>query len=69
MYIFELITKFLKNKKSNIKNHQVEQDVDYEECQHTFQPLDSTRETLACTKCGIIIKNNTNNYKPKNPFN
>lgn len=69
MYILELITKFFKEKKHNSYRKNPQEETDYEECKHIFQPLDSTGETLACTKCGFIIKNNTQNYKPKNPFN
>lgn len=29
---------------------------DYEKCEHVFMPIDSTGETLACTKCGLIKK-------------
>ena len=69
MYILELITKLLKNKKHNLDKQNTTHDIDYEECKHTFRPLDSTGEKLACTKCGLIISNNTKEYKPKNPFN
>lgn len=29
---------------------------DYERCNHEFMPVDSTGETLACIKCGFIVK-------------
>ena len=42
---------------------------DYENvCEHTFFPIDSTGETLACSKCGLVIKNSEQERKPKNPF-
>ena len=27
-----------------------------ESCAHSFMPVDSTGEVLACTKCGFVIK-------------
>ena len=72
MYIFELIAKFIKNKKKSKENPALldTHDNDDEQiCNHVFLPIDSTGETLACTKCGMIIKNDSTKYKPKNPFN
>lgn len=41
-------------------------ETDYEEkCNHVFLPLDSTGETLACTKCGLVVKNDPLRVKPK----
>lgn len=70
MYIFELIAKKLKEKNaSHLKPPEIKQNSDYEEkCEHTFFPIDSTGETLACSKCGMIVKNNSLSAKPKNPF-
>ncbi len=70
MYIIELIAKILKEKKesSSYNAPQIDQ-TDYENvCEHTFFPIDSTGETLACSKCGLIIKNSEQSRKPKNPF-
>ena len=53
MYFIEAIVKaFLKPKKSKIIN---QEDVEY--CHHIFIPLDSSKEYLACSKCGVVIKN------------
>lgn len=74
MYILELIAKILTDKKnkSNTKERQkklIPPETDYEEkCNHVFLPLDSTGETLACTKCGLVVKNDPLRVKPKNPF-
>jgi hypothetical protein len=66
MYIIELIARLV-NKKS--KKFVMPEEIDYEDgCEHTFFPVDSTNETLACSKCGLIIKNNPDIVKPKNPF-
>jgi len=62
MYIFELLFKLLNKigkKKSNLKpyNPLDEQNPEEDEyCEHSFMPLDSTGETLACIKCGFIVK-------------
>lgn len=63
MYIFELLFKLLnklgrKNKKNSqgYYNPLDEQPQEDEYCEHSFMPLDSTGETLACIKCGFIVK-------------
>ncbi len=68
MYIFELMVKLFKEK--NKKNYKPSgsPESEYEECNHVFLPIDSTCETLACSKCGLIVKNDSSQYKPKNPF-
>ena len=66
MYILEIIAKLLKNKK--IKNNpSLEQEDDSYFCDHMYMAIDSTKDYLACTKCGNVIKNS---YKetPKNFF-
>jgi len=68
MYIFELITKLLKEK-NNIKSNIQKREPDYEDCEHIFLPLDSTGEVLACRKCGVIVQNDKSKYKKRNPFN
>ncbi len=63
MYIFELIAKIikdLKEKKSPIFPHKIENE-DPQECEnHIYLAIDSTREYLACKNCGHIIKNKNN---------
>ncbi|MBQ6516995.1 hypothetical protein IJI31_07455 [bacterium] len=62
MYIFELLFKLLskKGKKNkdlkpyNPLDEQNQEDDGY--CEHSFMPVDSTGETLACIKCGFIVK-------------
>jgi hypothetical protein len=72
MYIFELITKIIKNKKNqnNICVNFEQNDADYtEKCEHTFFPIDSTGEILSCSKCGYIINKTSLKIKNNNPFN
>lgn len=68
MYFIELIIKKLTQKKEkpsyNPMNSEIPQE--YEACEHVFMPLDSTNETLSCTKCGIIVKRSE--LKNKNFF-
>lgn len=71
MYIIELIAKLIKNEKLNRRETTppMPPEVDYENtCNHVFLPLDSTGETLACSKCGLVVKNDPSKVKPKNPF-
>ena len=74
MYIFELIARKLKEKNApRLNPPEVEQNIVNDEilenkCEHTFFPIDSTGETLACSKCGQLIKNTALSAKPKNPF-
>ena len=70
MYIIELLAKIIGDKKTkNIQKKTVVTETDYEEkCNHVFLPVDSTGKTLACSKCGLIVKNDSSQYKPKNPF-
>lgn len=68
MYIFELIYKLLTNKK---KKKAVEfEEKEYSSCRHLFLPIDSTKEYLACTKCGLVIKREEekNFFKEKHDF-
>ena len=58
MYIFELINKVLeenRRKKAEASQEDGSESVD-EKCEHIFSPVDSTGETLACTKCGLVVK-------------
>lgn len=59
MYIIEFIAKqFFKKKEAPIYDPLQEAKIeDYESCEHTFMPIDSTGETLSCTKCGMLAKN------------
>lgn len=56
MYIFELISKLIKDYK-NPKQKQKTQIEEIQTCEHVFAPVDSTKKVLACVKCGILIKN------------
>jgi len=63
MYIFELLFKLLnklgrKKRKTSQEyyNPLDEQPPEDEYCEHSFMPVDSTGETLACIKCGFIVK-------------
>ena len=66
MYIFELLFKLLskKGKKNkdlkpyNPLDEQNQEDDEY--CEHSFMPVDSTGETLACIKCGFIVQRKGN---------
>lgn len=72
MYIIELIAKLIKEKpwKNDGKDAPAIEEVDYDEhCSHIFLPIDSTNTTLACSKCGLVVKNDPEKIKPKNPFN
>lgn len=60
MYIFELIVKYIKGK--NYYNRPLKFDPlaednldESSECEHTFMPVDSTGEILACSKCGLVV--------------
>lgn len=58
MYIFELISNlFKRNEKESLYDPLNEPKMeDYECCEHTFMPIDSSGEILSCTKCGTLIK-------------
>lgn len=71
MYLFELIVKWINpNKKYNFrrKYDPFEQDdiENSDDCEHVFLPIDSTGETLACSKCGLVV--NKKDLKDKNIF-
>lgn len=46
-----------------------EEKTEEEICEHVFLPVDSTKKTLACTKCGFLIKADelSNKTVPENP--
>ncbi len=64
MYIIELFIKWLNKNKRGLganpdnmfqeKYDNTEDEAEY--CEHNFMPVDSTGETLACTKCGLVVK-------------
>lgn len=61
MYIIEFILKKLMKKKEKPTYNPYNQisddeNLDYETCEHIFMPIDSTNETLSCTKCGVLVK-------------
>jgi len=71
MYILELIIKKLTQRLEKptydpMQEGEVNENEDYEACEHTFMPIDSTRETLSCTKCGFLVKKSE--LKNKNFF-
>lgn len=68
MYFIELLVKYFKKDKiENILDKlETERAIDpldekfeindeSEHCEHLFLPLDSTGQTFACTKCGLVI--------------
>ena len=59
MYLFELIVKWINpNKKyepRNLYDPFSNEETSYESCEHIFLPIDSTGETLACSKCGLLV--------------
>lgn len=64
MYIIECLIKWLFPRKlGNEYNYDPLKTEDYNDdnCQHEFMPVDSTGETLACIKCGFIVKRKSNN--------
>lgn len=71
MYFIELILKKLTQKKEKPTYNPYnkisdEENLDYESCEHIFMPIDSTNETLSCTKCGLLAKRSE--LKNKNFF-
>ena len=75
MYIIELIIKKLTQGREKPTYDPTQEDEtleneDYEACEHTFMPIDSTGETLSCTNCGLLVKRselkNKNFFIPNN---
>ena len=57
MYIVELFFKIknqLKERKYKVSSPRKKET--YEQCSHILVPIDSTKEILACTKCGFLVK-------------
>lgn len=60
MYLLELIVRWINPKKKYERKEKFdpfaqENSEDTENCEHIFLPVDSTGETLACSKCGILV--------------
>ena len=59
MYILEVFVKWLNKRQTK---EIIPQKPSFEEvdealfCEHNFMPVDSTGLTLACTKCGFVVK-------------
>lgn len=71
MYLIELIVKWINpNKKYEPKNKYDpfgQEDIESSDaCEHIFLPIDSSEETLACSKCGFVV--NRKDLKDKNIF-
>ncbi len=74
MYIIELISKLytkIKNggfKFTKKRKEAVENEDEYSQCEHILIPIDSSKEILACSKCGFIVKTEKLKTKSDNPF-
>lgn len=57
MYIVELLITLKEKFSSKPKEEVLSDEKDYEDlaCEHIFVPLDSTKEVLACSKCGFLL--------------
>ena len=59
MYIIEVFIKWLNKRQTK---DFIPEKPDYKEldealiCEHHFMPIDSSGLTLACTKCGFVVK-------------
>ena len=59
MYILEVFIKWLnklQTKEIKLEKPTFEELDEALTCEHNFMPVDSTGLTLACTKCGFVIK-------------
>ena len=59
MYIIEVLIKWLNKRQSkeSVLTKPIYEEVDEAlNCEHNFMPIDSTGLTLACTKCGFVVK-------------
>ena len=75
MYLFELLVKYLKkdrvleildeHDKQNAINplEEIPELDDSRNCEHIFMPVDSSGETLACSKCGLVVNKKDLRYK------
>ena len=68
MYFIEWIIKKLTHKEEKPTYNPIasSDETVYESCEHIFMPIDSTNETLSCTKCGFLVKRSE--LKSKNFF-
>jgi len=68
MFIIEFILKKIAQirEKPTYDPMETREEQDYESCEHSFMPVDSTGETLSCTKCGLLAKRSE--LKNKNFF-
>lgn len=73
MYFIEILVNFFKKKKQknnfnplDTNNSDSGELPDSENCEHIFMPIDSSGETLACSKCGLVV--NKKDLKKKNIF-
>ena len=62
MYFIELLFKKLAQKKDKPVSQKISasEQIENEEenCEHIFQPIDSTGKVLVCAKCGLLIRKN-----------
>lgn len=60
MYLFEIITRWIKGKKYERREKFdpfLQDDIETPEmCEHIFLPLDSSEEYFACSLCGLVVK-------------
>ena len=59
MYIIEVFVKWLNKRQAKelvIKKPSFKEIDEAIGCEHNFMPVDSTGLTLACTKCGFVVK-------------
>ncbi len=80
MYFIELLVKYLKKDRVEdlIEKYESEKSInpldamfetdedDSADCEHIFMPIDSSGETFACSKCGLVIDKKT--YERRNIF-
>jgi len=58
MYIFEIIAKLIKNHRLKKNSSGISSSEENDEnCSHVYLAIDSTKDYLACNKCGHVIKN------------
>lgn len=76
MYILELAgkiytkikTRDFKFSKKEAPESMMQENEEYERCEHIFVPIDSTKKVLACSKCGYVIKVDPKKIPKSNPF-
>lgn len=70
MYLFELITRYImgkKYKRESTFDPFIQDDIENSDsCEHVFLPIDSSGDTLACSKCGLVV--NKSELKDVNIF-